>query len=99
MGHGIAQEFALAGYEVHIHDITEDKLQQAIKNIQANLQMLVEIGPVTPKQAEAALNNIDFSTKLKDVVEEADVVIESVPENLELKQEVFQKLDQMCPKH
>jgi 3-hydroxybutyryl-CoA dehydrogenase len=99
MGHGIAQEFALAGYEVHIHDITEGKLQKAIKNIQANLKMLIEIGTVTQKQAESVMKNIHPSTELKDIVVEVDVVIEAVLENLELKQEIFQKLDQLCPKH
>jgi len=99
MGHGIAQEFAVAGYEVHIHDIDEDRLQQAINNIQANLKMLIEIGTVTQKQTESALKNIHSSTELKDVGAGADVVIECILENLELKQEIFQKLDQLCPKH
>ena len=99
MGHGIAQEFALAGYEVHIHDLSEDKLNQAAKNIQANLQMLSETGTVTQKQAESVPTNIHPSTELKDVVAEADVVIEAVFENLELKQEIFQKLDRWCPEH
>ena len=99
MGHGIAQEFALAGYEVHIHDLSEDKLNQAAKNIQANLQMLSETGTVTQKQAESVPTNIHPSTELKDVVAEADVVIEAVFENLELKQEIFQKLDRLCPEH
>ncbi len=99
MGHGIAQEFALAGYEVHIHDITKDKLQQAVKNIRANLQMLIKIGTVTQKQAESVLKNIHPGIELKDVVAEADLVIETVSENLELKQKIFLKLDQLCPEH
>jgi len=99
MGHAIAQEFAFAGYEVHIHDITEEKLKQAIKNIETNLKMLVEIGTVTPVQTESVLKNIHSSTELKETVREADVVIESVSENLELKQGIFQKLDHLCPGH
>ncbi len=99
MGHGIAQEFALAGYQVRIHDVTEEKLRQATKNIQASLQMLVEIGMVTQSQAKSVLPHIYPSTELKDVVSDADVVIEAVFENLELKQEIFQKLDRLCPKH
>ena len=99
MGHGIAQEFALAGYEVHLHDLSEEKLQQATKNIQANLQMLVGIGIMTQEQAGPVLKNIHPSTVLKNVVAEADVVIEAVFENVELKQEIFQKLDQLCPEH
>jgi len=99
MGHGIAQEFALAGYNVHIHDITEDKLQQAINNIRTNLQMLMKIGTITQKQAESVLINICSDVELKNVVAKADVVIETVSENLELKQQIFRKLDQLCPAH
>lgn len=99
MGHGIAQEFALAGYEVHLCDLTEDKLKQAIKNIQVNLQMLVEIGAITRKQAESVLANIHPGTELNEAGAKADVVIEAVFENLELKQELFQKLDRLCPEH
>lgn len=99
MGHGIAQEFALAGYEVHLCDLTEDKLKQAIKNIQANLQMLVQIGTIAQKQAESVLANIHPGTELKEAVAKADVVIEAVFEDLELKRELFQKLDRLCPEH
>lgn len=99
MGHGIAQEFALAGYEVHLHDISDDKLQQAAQNIQANLQRLTAMGTVSPQQAEAALKKIHPSTDLSVVAAQADVVIEAVLENLELKQAIFQKLDRLCPDH
>lgn len=99
MGHGIAQEFALAGYEVHLCDLTDDKLKQATKNIQANLQMLVGIGAIAQEQAESVLTNIHPGTELEEAVAKADVVIEAVFENLELKRELFQKLDRLCPEH
>ena len=85
MGHGIAQEFALAGYQVRIHDVTEEKLRQAAKNIQANLQTLVEIGRITRNQAQSVLPRIYSSTDLEEVVSEADVAIEAVFENLGLR--------------
>ena len=97
MGHAMAQEFALAGYEVHTYNRTEEKLQQTIKSIQANLQMLISLGMVSQEQAEQVLKNIHPGTVLKDVVADADVVIESVFENLKLKQEIFQELDKLCP--
>jgi 3-hydroxybutyryl-CoA dehydrogenase len=99
MGHGIAQEFSLAGYEVHIQDMTEEKLKQAIRNIQVNLGMLKEAGTVTQKQADSVPHTIHVTTDLEEAVGKADVVIEAVYENLELKQEIFQNLDQLCPKH
>jgi 3-hydroxybutyryl-CoA dehydrogenase len=97
MGHGIAQEFALAGYAVHLHDLSDEKLQQATATMQANLQFLTDLGLVTHTQREAVVHNIHPSTVLKEVVGDADVVIEAVFEQLELKLEVFQQLDQLCP--
>ncbi|MFQ5813518.1 MAG: 3-hydroxyacyl-CoA dehydrogenase family protein [Anaerolineae bacterium] len=97
MGHGIAQEFACAGYTVHLHDLSEKILQQAVRKMQDNLQMLVDAGCVTSGQAEHALTNVHTSTVLQDVVADVDVVIEAVFEDLALKQQVFQELDKLCP--
>jgi 3-hydroxybutyryl-CoA dehydrogenase len=99
MGHAIALEFALAGYEVHTYNRTEEKLQHTIRSIRANLRMLRSLGMVSEERVEQALKNIHPGTVLKDVVEGTDVVIESVAENLELKQEIFQELDKLCPEH
>ena len=97
MGHGIAQEFALANYEVHLHSRTEESLQKAIHNIQANLERLKRLGLVTREQAESVPTKIHTSAVLKEAVEDVDVVIESVYEDLALKQQIFQALDKMCP--
>lgn len=67
MGHGIAMEFALAGYEVVLHDVTEEKIQEALKRIRANLQMLTTVGLVSHDRAEPALNKIRSSTVLHAV--------------------------------
>ncbi len=99
MGHGIAQEFALAGYEVHLNDVSAEKLQQAITLMQGNFQMLVNNGSVSPQQAEDSLARIQPNTELQAVASKADVVIEAVLENLELKQEIFAQLDRFCPEH
>ena len=97
MGHQIGQEFALSGYEVHLNDISDEKLQQALKNIQGNLQMLMDLGLLTREQVEPVLSHIHTSPVLKDVVEDVDVVIEAVFEDLELKQRIFKELDRLCP--
>jgi 3-hydroxyacyl-CoA dehydrogenase len=55
MGHGIAQEFALAGYEVRLHDLSNEKLQEATRNIQGNLQRLIGMGMITSEQALSKL--------------------------------------------
>lgn len=97
MGHGIAQEFALAGYEVYMQDLTEEKLQQATDNIRKNLAMLRKVGLVTEGKDEDILVNIHCATQLEEAVQNADVVFEAVLENLELKEKLFQKLDSLCP--
>jgi 3-hydroxybutyryl-CoA dehydrogenase len=99
MGHGYAQEFALAGYHVQLHSRSEESLNKAMNNIQRNLRMLIGMGVITGTQAEAVPDKIHKNTSLKDAVGDADLVIESVYEDLKLKQRVFRELDELCPRH
>ncbi|MSP12922.1 MAG: 3-hydroxyacyl-CoA dehydrogenase family protein [Chloroflexi bacterium] len=99
MGHGIAQEFALAGYEVHLNDVSAERLQQAREGIRKNLAMLSQMGLVEPAQAQAVPARVHTSPSLAEVVGSADVVIEAVAENLPLKQQLFAEMDQLCPAH
>lgn len=97
MGHGIAQEFALAGYEVRLHARTETSLQTALANIQANLARLIDLGAVTREQATTVPAKLFPQLSLADAVTQADVVIESVYEDAALKRRIFQELDTLCP--
>ena len=99
MGHGYAQEFALAGYHIQLHSRSEKSLQKATMNIQRNLRMLINIGLITPQQADLVPTKIHTTTVLKDAVKDADLVIESVYEDLALKQRIFKELDKLCPQH
>lgn len=99
MGHGIAQEFALGGYQVWLHSRTEKSLRTALDNISANLDRLIRLGVVSPPQAAAAPKRIRTSPDLKTAVSQADVVIESVYEDAVLKRHIFQELDAVCPAH
>ena len=99
MGHGIAQEFAFAGYQVHLHDVSRPQVDAAIDQIRANLQMFVENDLAQPAQVDETLNRIHGSDQLESVGRKADFVIEAVIENLPLKQEVFRQLDLVCPPH
>ncbi|MBI1926056.1 3-hydroxyacyl-CoA dehydrogenase family protein [Candidatus Poribacteria bacterium] len=99
MGHGIAQEFAFAGYHVHLHDMSHEKLRAGIDRIRGNLQMFVENDLARPNQVDETLNRIHPSDQLEGVGRGADFVIEAVSENLPLKQEVFRQLDHLCPPH
>lgn len=99
MGHGIAQEFATAGYTVHLHDITDEKLATAQAQIEKNLHLLAENGIITAENIASTLQRIQTTTDLAAVAENADFVVEAVTENLPLKQQIFAELDAMCQPH
>ena len=97
MGHGIAQEFALAGYRVSLYDLTDEKLRKAMTSIEDNLRLMTDLGLVDRTQWNSVLRNIHPHTALEKSVADADVVIEAVFEELDLKQDVFRRLDAACP--
>jgi 3-hydroxybutyryl-CoA dehydrogenase len=99
MGHAIGQEFALAGHPVALHDLTEAHLQQAMARVERNLQEMAHWGIVAEEAVSEALARIRTTTVLADAVGNADLVVEAVFENLELKREVFSALDRLCPPH
>ena len=99
MGHGIAQEFASAGYNVQMHDISDERLQTARAQIQSNLSALAENAVIQKESIPPTLQRIQTNTELSAVAENADFVIEAVTEDLALKQQIFQKLDGICPAH
>ncbi len=99
MGHGIAQEVACAGYFVYLHDMTDDLLHNAREQIGKNLKLLAEHGIIEQTSISETLQRIQITTELSDAVETADYVVEAVTENLQLKQQIFEKLDNLCPPH
>ena len=99
MGHGIAQEFACADYRVYIHDINDDLLQNAREQIGKNLKLLAEHGIIEQASIPETLQRIETTTELSTAVEKADYVVEAVTENLPLKQQIFEKLDNVCQPH
>lgn len=99
MGHGIGQEFTTAGYDVVLHDLTDAHLEQARRNITRNLDELVRWGVLPAESAPAALARIRCTTDLPAAAAPADLVIEAVFESLELKQQLFARLDALCPPH
>ena len=99
MGHGIAQEFACAGYRVQLHDITEEKLNNARVQIGKNLTLLAENGVIEKTNISETMHRIQSTTELATSVETADFVVEAVTENLPLKQQIFAELDTLCQPH
>lgn len=96
MGHGYAQEFALAGYPVHLQSRSEESVQRAMTHIRRNLDLLIRL-VITPQRAEGVPAKIQTTTVLKDAVEDADLVVESIYEDRVLKQRIFTALDTVCP--
>ena len=99
MGHGIAQEFAVAGFSVYLHDITEEQLAVAYMQIEQNLALLAEHGVVDKSNIPDIMQRVNTTPELVVATENADFVIEAVPENLPLKQQIFEKLDNVCQPH
>ena len=97
MGHGIAQVAAMAGFPVTLVDTSAEILHGAVDRIRQNLDEGVRRGKVTEAVREAALASIATETSLPAAVRDADLVVEAVPERLELKRQVFRELDAHAP--
>jgi 3-hydroxybutyryl-CoA dehydrogenase len=97
MGHGIAQEFALAGYQVRLQDQGEAQLARALENIRANLQRLSSLGRVEAHRIEPALRSITPTPRLDDAVTGAELVVEAIFEDLAAKHELLRSLERLCP--
>jgi 3-hydroxybutyryl-CoA dehydrogenase len=93
MGHGIAQVAAMAGYQTRLTDTSADVLTSALRRIAANLAGAVSRSKMTQLDADAATSRIAPATDLEAAVRDADLVIEAVAEDLDLKEHVFRQLD------
>ena len=92
MGHGIAQVTASAGLPVALYDLSQEAVDRGLKHIRKNLDKGVERGKVTPEARAATLDNLRGTTSLQDAAEGCDLVIEAIPEKLELKRDLFRRL-------
>ncbi len=97
MGQGIAHVAALHGRTVRLVDVSEDVLQRALQHIASNLDRQVKKARITEAQKEEALQRIALSTDLEGAVSDVQLVIEAVPENPDLKAQVFERLDRTAP--
>lgn len=93
MGMSVIQAFAQAGFAVCGIDTDSSSLNRGIEAVQENLAMLVTKGKMSPAEKDSVLSRIRLSTQI-DSVRDADVVIEAVFEDISLKKDVFQQLDQ-----
>ncbi len=95
MGNGIAHVAALSGYLVFLVDIKKEFLDKAANTISANLLKQLDKGLISKSQKKDALNSINMTTNITDIAN-ADLVIEAVPENADIKNEIFSNLDDIC---
>ncbi|RNL82157.1 3-hydroxybutyryl-CoA dehydrogenase [Sinomicrobium pectinilyticum] len=97
MGNGIAHTFAQFGFKVQLIDISEKALAKGLATIERNLDRMVDKGTVTEEEKQQTLGNIHSHTDMKKGIEHAGLVVEAATENLELKLDIFRKLDEICP--
>jgi len=93
MGHGIAQVCAQAGLEVRLRDMDRAFVDRGIKSIETSLEKGVAKGKVVPADRDRVLARITGTTDLAEACRDADLVIEAVPEDLELKRKVFRDVE------
>jgi 3-hydroxybutyryl-CoA dehydrogenase len=93
MGHGVAQLFAQAGKNVRIQARREESLDKARELITNSLKIMVEKEILTENDMEQALARITYTTNLHEALEDADFVLESIPEVLELKLETYEIIE------
>jgi len=98
MGNGIAQVAAEAGYQVILQDLSMELAEKGYRVMAGNLERSVAKGKLTVEAKEAILGRIKLTNSL-EAGQEADLVIEAVTENLEVKGQVFTQLDRICPLH
>jgi 3-hydroxybutyryl-CoA dehydrogenase len=97
MGHGIAQVAAMAGCDVRLFDALPGAAGRGLASLRKNLDVGVEKGKIPAGDRDAALGRIRIAATLAELGTGADLVVEAIPERLELKQELFGALDPIAP--
>lgn len=100
MGHGIAEVALLAGYNVNLYDIKDEFVETGRERIFSSLDLLTGKGKI-PAELDAAIRSklLKTTTDLEEAVGDADLVIEAIPEFMDLKQKVFAEIDRAAPAH
>lgn len=96
MGRGIAYAAALGGYRTILEDVSPQMLEQGLHWIHKAFDEGITRGKVTPQQRDTALARISTTPSVEDACREADLIIEAVPEDMELKIEIFTLLDKFA---
>lgn len=97
MGAGIAQVCAEAGFEVSMRDIEPRFVEGGLNIIKKNYERAIGKGKMTPEKAGHLLSRVNGTIDIVEAVKGAQVVIEAVIENMDLKKQVYKELDEFCP--
>lgn len=100
MGHGIAEVALIAGYKVYLRDINQEFVDRGVSRIHQSLEKLVSKGKVTAEHHEKIRSDLLVPcVDIDKAVQEADLVIEAIPELMDLKKETFREMDAAAPGH
>ncbi|MDR3592148.1 MAG: 3-hydroxybutyryl-CoA dehydrogenase [Negativicutes bacterium] len=99
MGSGIAQVMAQSGLTVVIRDIKPEFVQKGLNGIDKILTKNVEKGKMTADEKTATMSRISGVVDMDEAVCNVDLVVEAAVENMEIKRDIFQNLDKLCPAH
>ena len=97
MGHGIAEVAALAGYDVQMRDIKDEFVQNGYDQLEWSLNKLAEKEQISQEEADAALDRVTPLVDIEEAVGDVDIVIEAVPEKMEIKKDVYEKVEEHAP--
>ena len=96
MGHGIAHTFSSHGYKVNLYEPFEAVRAVAPEKIRSELQFMLDEGYIAEGDRDTGIRNISMHDSLEEAARDADYVIEACPEKMEIKQELFSRLDAVC---
>lgn len=99
MGAGIAQAAAQVGIEVVMRDIEDRFIDKGMDAIRKSLERFVKKDKITQADADAAIARVKTAKDLGEAVKDVDMVIEAIPENMELKRDTFAAIDTVCAPH
>ncbi len=99
MGSGIAYVSAWNGFEVTMMDIKEEFVERGMERIRSDVMTGIDKGKISMSEAEGLIGRLKTTTSLEDAVKDADLVIEAIFENMEVKKETFAEADKHAPPH
>src|SRR5680860_128623 len=99
MGNGIAHIFAMNSIPVHLVETNQERGDKARSTIEKNLNRMVKKEKIDAAGKVKTMDSITLFTDIKEAVSEVDLVVEAVPENFELKKNIFSQVDEVAPDH